>query len=352
MSSSSGVIYAIIVGAWAVYLVPMWLRREDELNRARETQRYAAAIKVLAHKDAFERRWARDAEAGADYAALPIAAGQGFVPTGTARSAAKKATASAKPKAGATASTGTSTVAKSQRQAVAATGAARTGAKSAVTASVAADRPATAAPAPAPARTSAAPVPAPARPQRPAITATLGGRTPSGSRVGLMARRRRVVAILFAAFTLGALISADLGARFVWVMVFPAALLSAYIVWLRRDERTQAANRDRRRAVAQESHAQREAKARARAKRQAGAAREARDNQQLAQALEERHELLNRLDAEAEAQAEAKAGATAHAADQRRQTQAAARRRSSAAARARAQAFTQDAQDLPRASNG
>src|ERR1700680_4366678 len=69
---SSGIIYAIIVGAWAVYLVPMWLRREDELNRARQTHRYAAAIKVLANKEAFERRWAQPGEAEE---ALPRAVG-------------------------------------------------------------------------------------------------------------------------------------------------------------------------------------------------------------------------------------------------------------------------------------
>src|SRR5258708_16606840 len=82
--SSSGVIYAIIVGAWAVYLVPMWLRREDELNRVRETQRYAAAIKVLANKEAFERRWARSDEAE-EAQALPRAVGQDFAPAAPVR---------------------------------------------------------------------------------------------------------------------------------------------------------------------------------------------------------------------------------------------------------------------------
>jgi hypothetical protein len=56
--SSSGLMYAAIVAAWAVYLVPVWLRREDELNRARQTRRYATAITVLSHKDAFDRRTA------------------------------------------------------------------------------------------------------------------------------------------------------------------------------------------------------------------------------------------------------------------------------------------------------
>jgi hypothetical protein len=54
--SSSGLIYAVIVGAWAVYLVPTWLRREEELNAARQTARFAGAIKVLAHRGALERR--------------------------------------------------------------------------------------------------------------------------------------------------------------------------------------------------------------------------------------------------------------------------------------------------------
>ena len=43
--SSSGLIYAVIVGAWAAYLVPMWLRRQDELNEARPTERFSTAIR-------------------------------------------------------------------------------------------------------------------------------------------------------------------------------------------------------------------------------------------------------------------------------------------------------------------
>jgi len=103
--SSSGLIYAVIVGAWAVYLVPMWLRREDELNRARQTQRYAAAIKVLSNKEAFERRWAKTAEATIE---LPLAVGQNLLPQTrsaarpkkpAAKSAAKPIAATARPEA-------------------------------------------------------------------------------------------------------------------------------------------------------------------------------------------------------------------------------------------------------------
>nr|WP_326808308.1 hypothetical protein [Streptomyces sp. NBC_01775] len=60
--SSSGLIYAVIVGAWAAYLVPMWLRRQDELNEARPTERFSTAIRLLSGKAGMERRYAKDAE--------------------------------------------------------------------------------------------------------------------------------------------------------------------------------------------------------------------------------------------------------------------------------------------------
>ncbi|MEZ0091569.1 hypothetical protein [Streptacidiphilus sp. EB129] len=57
--SSSGLIYAVIVGAWAAYLVPMWLRRQDELNEARPTERFSTAIRLLSGRAAMERRISR-----------------------------------------------------------------------------------------------------------------------------------------------------------------------------------------------------------------------------------------------------------------------------------------------------
>ena len=54
--SSSGLIYTGIVGAWAVYLVPVWLRREEQLNEAREKARYAAAIRTLGRSERFEKK--------------------------------------------------------------------------------------------------------------------------------------------------------------------------------------------------------------------------------------------------------------------------------------------------------
>lgn len=60
--SSSGLIYAVIVGAWAAYLVPMWLRRQDELNEARPTERFSTAIRLLSGRAALERRYAKEAD--------------------------------------------------------------------------------------------------------------------------------------------------------------------------------------------------------------------------------------------------------------------------------------------------
>lgn len=315
--SSSGVIYAIIVGAWAVYLVPMWLRREDELNRARETQRYAAAIKVLAHKESFERRWAQSGEADQ---ALPLAVGQGFVPSGRASKRTAEAGPGSKVGAGA-AEPWTPDPAKQQKPSVSAAksvkdasvgvAAASSSSKATVTANVggSASR---------------------ARTEAPARTAPAAAKYP-GPRTGLMARRRRVVGALFTLTTLGALISADLGAGFVWAMVFPAVLLSIYIVRLRRDERIRAAARARRRAAAQ-------------------AAREARDAELHAREEARAREAHALAEAQAEAEAHAQAQAAAEAEQQRRNQ--AARRRSSAAGRARAQAFVQETPELPRVSNG
>ncbi len=338
--SSSGVIYAIIVGAWAIYLVPMWLRREDELNRARDTQRYAAAIKVLAHKEAFERRWAQ-AQSGADEAdeALPLAAGQGVVsaPRTVKRAVgASKATASAatdarssgaRPhKASTAATTPTAKLAKrpiARTSATAASAAvvAATTARNVVTATIAEGGTGTGT-TPAPRTSATGGVARPKSPRTATATRT-GAAAGLGTRTGLMARRRRVVAALFALSTLGTLVSADLGAQYLWAMAVPAVLLSAYIARLRRDERLRVAARAAKRAAARKQKA-----------REAELAREDAARTEAAQADAAR----------AETRAEA---------EQRRRAEA-ARRRASAAARSRAQAFAHEATatDLRQASNG
>lgn len=46
----TGVIYAVIVVAWAAYLVPMALRRHDEAARTRSVQRFSSAMRVLSRR--------------------------------------------------------------------------------------------------------------------------------------------------------------------------------------------------------------------------------------------------------------------------------------------------------------
>ncbi|MCF2435513.1 hypothetical protein LV779_16745 [Streptomyces thinghirensis] len=58
--SSSGLIYAVIVGAWGRVLGADVLRRQDELNEARPTERFSTAIRLLSGRAGMERRYAKD----------------------------------------------------------------------------------------------------------------------------------------------------------------------------------------------------------------------------------------------------------------------------------------------------
>src|SRR3954454_17011440 len=44
-------------------MVPMWLRRQDELNEARPTERFSTAIRLLSGRAGMERRYAKDLRA-------------------------------------------------------------------------------------------------------------------------------------------------------------------------------------------------------------------------------------------------------------------------------------------------
>ncbi|WP_328955459.1 hypothetical protein [Kitasatospora purpeofusca] len=217
--SSSGLIYAVIVGAWAAYLVPMWLRRQDELNEARPTERFSTAIRLLAGRSALERRASRalgdeprddeqsnDGPPERDAAAPGDPAGAPDVP----------------------------------------------------------DVPGGRTDAPAPARPAerdrAEPRPAPqgGGPER---------------RARLLARRRRMVTALFLAFALGAVVAAVAGLAFLWVPAVPAALLTLYIGHLRRLERQRyAVKLDRTRAAQAAERLRKREQQRAEAGRAAAAA--------------------------------------------------------------------------------
>ncbi|UUN27376.1 hypothetical protein [Streptomyces sp. FIT100] len=191
--SSSGLIYAVIVGAWAAYLVPMWLRRQDELNEARPTERFSTAIRLLSGRAGMERRYAKELRE---------------------RAAEEEQPADAEPDA-------------------------ETDRLSSV------DVRAFAAP---PARTEARIRPA-ARAPRPSGPA--GSAAARAQRSKVLARRRRTTVILFLAFTLGAIVAAVGGLGLLWAPAAPAVLLTVYIAHLRAQERRRFVYvMDRRRAEA------------------------------------------------------------------------------------------------------
>ncbi|MER7669476.1 hypothetical protein ABTY61_13520 [Kitasatospora sp. NPDC096128] len=166
--SSSGLIYAVIVGAWAAYLVPMWLRRQDELNEARPTERFSTAIRLLAGRSALERRAAR---ALGDEPRDDEHSDDGPPERDGAASGDPAAREPEPP----------------------------------------AERPA----------------------ERPAPVRQGGPER----RARLLARRRRMVTVLFLAFALGAVVAAVAGLAFLWVPAVPALLLTFYIGHLRKLER-------------------------------------------------------------------------------------------------------------------
>ncbi|MFI8521460.1 gephyrin-like molybdotransferase receptor GlpR [Streptomyces sp. NPDC085481] len=219
--SSSGLIYAVIVGAWAAYLVPMWLRRQDELNEARPTERFSTAIRLLSGRAGMERRYAKELK-GRDRAAEavapevdPDAATEHLSSVDVRDFCAPAARTEARLEIPEPASP------------------ARGQAPSPAPAQAPSPAPAQA---PSPAQASG-PAPAPA-----AAAARRAGRTPSAAaerarRGKVLARRRRTTVLLFMAFTAGAVVAAVGGLAFLWAPAAPAVLLSAYIVYLRAQER-------------------------------------------------------------------------------------------------------------------
>ncbi|MGF1340644.1 divisome protein SepX/GlpR [Streptomyces flavovirens] len=207
--SSSGLIYAVIVGAWAAYLVPMWLRRQDELNEARPTERFSTAIRLLSGRAAMERRYAKELQ-GREAGEAPGDVDPDAV---TDRIESVDVRAFSAP----------------------------------------------------PAHTEArlhdpahdAPDPAADGRPREEVRPARRPRTPGGEtererrarRSQVLARRRRTTTVLFLAFTLGTVVAAVGGLRFLWAPAVPAVMLSAYIVHLRGQERRRFVfTMDRRRA--------------------------------------------------------------------------------------------------------
>ncbi|MCW8215613.1 gephyrin-like molybdotransferase receptor GlpR [Streptomyces halstedii] len=213
--SSSGLIYAVIVGAWAAYLVPMWLRRQDELNEARPTERFSTAIRLLSGRAAMERRYAKELQ-GREAGEAPGDVDPDAV---TDRLESVDVRAFSAPPA--------HTEARLYDPA-------HGGAPEYPEYS-------------ADARPREEERPAPAR--RPRTPGGEAERERRARRSQVLARRRRTTTVLFMAFTLGAIVAAVGGLRFLWAPAVPAVLLSAYIVHLRGQERRRFVfTMDRRRA--------------------------------------------------------------------------------------------------------
>ncbi|MER7051693.1 gephyrin-like molybdotransferase receptor GlpR [Streptomyces sp. NPDC000351] len=247
--SSSGLIYAVIVGAWAAYLVPMWLRRQDELNEARPTERFSTAIRLLSGRAGMERRYAKDlrsryadeAEPDAD---APDAVTDSVDVRAFAVSRTRRHTRPAAPQQHAERSepAGQDTGGRPQGR--------RPGQSADPGTSSASGRPsdsgqpsASGEPHGSGAAAARKRVPQARRaPVSPAAAAR-------ARRTKALARRRRTTVMLFLAFTLGSVVAAVGGLAFLWAPGVPAVLLSAYIAYLRSQERHRFAfQMDRRQA--------------------------------------------------------------------------------------------------------
>ncbi|MFC5149365.1 gephyrin-like molybdotransferase receptor GlpR [Streptomyces aureoversilis] len=217
--SSSGLIYAVIVGAWAAYLVPMWLRRQDELNEARPTERFSTAIRLLSGRAGMERRYAKDLEVrAADDAPVSSEPGEpaARVPEPEAPTEMVDVRPFGMPGAGGGAP---------------------------------AEAPGSAGPPGGPHGSAASPGAQGAAGERAAASATPTAAAARARRTKVLARRRRTTVVLFLTFTLGAIVAGVGGLAFLWVPAVPAVLLSAYIVYLRIQERRRFAfTMDQRRA--------------------------------------------------------------------------------------------------------
>ncbi|MBJ6626814.1 hypothetical protein NC658_13685 [Streptomyces griseoincarnatus] len=245
--SSSGLIYAVIVGAWAAYLVPMWLRRQDELNEARPTERFSTAIRLLSGRAGMERRYAKDLRArSADEGEQGVHDPDAITDSVDVRAFAVSQTrpqtqAPVPPLPDERPEPGHGGRAPQERGEPHAPeeAAPREERPSGRGEPAAARGPAAQGRVPAARRPTDA-----ARRDRSAQAAAERAR-----RSKVLARRRRTITMLFLAFTLGAVVAAVGGLAFLWAPGVPAVLLSAYIAYLRSQERRRFAYQmDRRQA--------------------------------------------------------------------------------------------------------
>jgi hypothetical protein len=249
--SSSGLIYAVIVGAWAAYLVPMWLRRQDELNEARPTERFSTAIRLLSGRAGMERRYAKDLRARSAEEEEPSADPDGVTDSVDVRAFAVSPT---RPQA---ADRHRPHVQERVQVPEPAQAEQESGARAPGKESGAYENSGTARSVPHQSGVPAPRPPAKSAPQQ-AASSTPGARRAVSAeaaararRTKVLARRRRTTVMMFFAFSLGAVVAAVGGLAFLWAPGVPAVILSSYIVHLRVQERRRFTyTMDRRRAEA------------------------------------------------------------------------------------------------------
>ncbi|MFJ9374488.1 gephyrin-like molybdotransferase receptor GlpR [Streptomyces sp. NPDC101455] len=253
--SSSGLIYAVIVGAWAAYLVPMWLRRQDELNEARPTERFSTAIRLLSGRAGMERRYAKDLRArsteeeessavvpdavtdSVDVRAFAMPPARPQVHAPVRQQSQERPEAAREPERGAA----REAAREPEREPVREPAREQAPKSASHQASVPAQAP----------KSAPAPASAPARKRVPVARRSPAEEAAAARarRVKVLARRRRTTVMLFLAFTLGAIVAAVGGLALLWAPGVPAILLSGYIAYLRTQERRRFAYQmDRRRA--------------------------------------------------------------------------------------------------------
>ncbi|MER6405520.1 gephyrin-like molybdotransferase receptor GlpR [Streptomyces viridosporus] len=228
--SSSGLIYAVIVGAWAAYLVPMWLRRQDELNEARPTERFSTAIRLLSGRAGMERRYAKDLRArSADEEEPSVHDPDAITDSVDVRAFAVSQT---RPQT----QVPVPSLPEERPDPVPEQRSDRSSPEH-VERTDRVDRHGPE-PGPALARVPAARRgPAPRGTQEAQEARAAQAAAARARRSKVLARRRRTTTLLFLAFTLGAIVAAVGGLTFLWAPGVPAVLLSAYIAYLRSQER-------------------------------------------------------------------------------------------------------------------
>ncbi|MFC9498688.1 gephyrin-like molybdotransferase receptor GlpR [Streptomyces sp. NPDC056982] len=266
--SSSGLIYAVIVGAWAAYLVPMWLRRQDELNEARPTERFSTAIRLLSGRAGMERRYAKDLQTRSPEGeeqrsdpSVPDAATDSVDVRAFAAPPVRRERRNENRDARHERHPGSESRPESRprtspaRQAPDRQVSARTPHDQQAHDRPNRDRPAndthtngrSATGRPGPDRQQSDRQPSDrSAAERQAASADAAARA---RRSKVLARRRRTTVMLFLAFTAGAVVAAVGGLAFLWAPAVPAVLLSSYIFYLRAQERRRFAyTMDRRQA--------------------------------------------------------------------------------------------------------